>query len=274
MEQLRSREQLAGEDVDTYAGSLTDLYQKVDPLNQYPEEDRVQQFLKGLKPAIRMLTELNTPNNWNEAWQQAKKVENALKRGTGATPFNQPANVSQIEQAMVVQMARIGETMQVLATEVRENKETCTKCNKKGHAAKDCYTKNPNSTNVTTCYNCGNTGHWSRSCPEPKKLTCAHCGKNGHTKKECFQIVGVIKCYNCDRKGHTSKECTRPRNSNNNRQNNNWNDQRTESSKPAQNKPRNGRQDKQNTYVSQEQTINTLASTVGELVKKVQNLKD
>ncbi|CAJ0912158.1 16561_t:CDS:1, partial [Entrophospora sp. SA101] len=201
MEQLRSREQMAHEDVDAYARALADLYQKVDPLNRYPEEDKMQQFLKGLQPAIRMMTELNTPNNWNEAWQQAKKVENALKRGSIGNPLLQPANVN---QALINQMAKMEETIQVLHTEVKENKETCTNCNRKGHVAKNCYAKSIKYNDVPQkpCHKCGRKGHWAKDCYASKQ--CNNCNGKGHLAKDCNKEV---KCYGCGNFGHIAKEC-------------------------------------------------------------------
>ncbi|CAJ0826994.1 7827_t:CDS:2, partial [Entrophospora sp. SA101] len=215
MEQLRSREQMAHEDVDAYAGALADLYQKVDPLNRYPEEDKMQQFLKGLQPAIRMLTELNTPNNWNEAWQQAKKVENALKRGSIGNPLLQPANVN---QALINQMAKMEETIQVLHTEVKENKETCTNCNRKGHVAKNCYAKSIKYNDVPQkpCHNCGRKGHWTKDCYASKQ--CNNCNGKGHLAKDCNKGV---KCYGCGNFGHIAKECQKKKKSQDKRNNNN-----------------------------------------------------
>ncbi|CAJ0751188.1 10753_t:CDS:2, partial [Entrophospora sp. SA101] len=255
MEQLRSREQMAHEDVDAYAGALADLYQKVDPLNRYPEEDKMQQFLKGLQPAIRMLTELNTPNNWNEAWQQAKKVENALKRGSIGNPLLQPANVN---QALINQMAKMEETIQVLHTEVKENKETCTNCNRKGHVAKNCYAKSIKYNDVPQkpCHNCGRKGHWTKDCYASKQ--CNNCNGKGHLAKDCNKGV---KCYGCGNFGHIAKECQKKKKSQDKRNNNN-------------SQSYNGRPRRQNAYISQEEdTLSTLAATVGELAKKVENLK-
>ncbi|CAJ0851972.1 8292_t:CDS:2, partial [Entrophospora sp. SA101] len=80
MEQLRSREQMAHEDVDALATS--------------------------------------------------KEGGKCLERGSIGNPLLQPANVN---QALINQMAKMEETIQVLHTEVKENKETCTNCNRKGH---------------------------------------------------------------------------------------------------------------------------------------------
>jgi hypothetical protein len=250
----------------------------VDPLNQYPEEDRVQQFLKGLKPAVRMLTELNTPRNWNEAWQQAKKVENALKRGTGATPFSPPVN--QVNQVLLTQVAKMGEEMQALVTEVRVSKETCTKCNKRGHLAKDCYIKNPQPNREMTCYSCGGKGHWATDCPNKMKgtTTCGYCGRIGHTAEGCHRKNQT--CFKCGKKGHYADNCPGGSSSGNGQSNNNgsrksWNtrdnsrNQKTKWEPPKKNNDSGNR----NAYHSQEQTLNTLAATVGELTKKVENLK-
>jgi hypothetical protein len=229
-----------------------------------------------------MMTELATPNSWTEAWQQAKKVENALRKGTIGNPLLQPANVN---QALVSQMTKMEETIQVLTAEVKENKEACTRCNRKGHIAKDCYAKiTPNNNNSdfvpkSPCPNCGRKGHWARDCTAPKQ--CKNCNGKGLLAKDCYSnnnkgskcykcdnfghiardCKKEIKCYSCQNFGHTSKECNKNRNNQNNRNTNN-------------NQNYNNRPKKQIAYISQEEeTLNTLASTVGDLVKKIENLK-
>ncbi|CAJ0836629.1 6261_t:CDS:2 [Entrophospora sp. SA101] len=65
-------------------------------------------------------------------------------------------------------MEKVEEIIQVLTTEVKENKEICTKCNQRGHAAKNCYTQNPKSNILpkTPCPNCRKKGHWAKDLPD------------------------------------------------------------------------------------------------------------
>ena len=44
MNELRNRRMKEGENVDTYAGALVELYMKADPTGQYPATDKLQTF--------------------------------------------------------------------------------------------------------------------------------------------------------------------------------------------------------------------------------------
>ncbi|CAJ0626550.1 8150_t:CDS:2 [Entrophospora sp. SA101] len=116
-----------------------------------------------------------------------------------------PANVN---QALINQMAKMEETIQVLHTEVKENKETCTNCNRKGHVAKNCYAKSIKYNDVpqTPCHNCGRKGHWAKDCYAPKQ--CNNCNGKGHLAKYCNKGV---KCYGCGNFGHIAKNARRKR---------------------------------------------------------------
>jgi hypothetical protein len=103
--------------------------------------------------------------------------------------------------------------------------------------------------------NCNGKGHLAKDCNRNKGSKCYNCDNFGHLAKDCKKGV---KCYSCKNFGHTSRECNKNGNNQNNRSTNN---------KQNYNK-------KQIAYVSQEEdTLNTLASTVGDLVKKIENLK-
>lgn len=54
----------------------------------------------------------------------------------------------------------------------------CTSCQRVGHAASDCWTKN------TACFHCAQLGHVKSACP---RIICFGCGKNGHTKAACSE---------------------------------------------------------------------------------------
>ncbi|CAJ0626548.1 8149_t:CDS:2 [Entrophospora sp. SA101] len=108
-----------------------------------------------------------------------------------------------------------------------------------------------NKTKPSTSY-----GHWTKDCYASKQ--CNNCNGKGHLAKDCNKGV---KCYGCGNFGHIAKECQKKKKSQDKRNNNN-------------SQSYNGRPRRQNAYISQEEdTLSTLAATVGELAKKVENLK-
>ncbi|XP_029675760.1 uncharacterized protein LOC115243150 [Formica exsecta] len=63
----------------------------------------------------------------------------------------------------------------------------CYKCNKPGHMAKDCRTKNRPNEKEVRCFKCNKKGHMARSCDEkPKTERCSICKKSNHEKKDCY----------------------------------------------------------------------------------------
>src|SRR5439155_1134696 len=61
-----------------YAHRLKDLYKKADPLNRYPEHDKINQFLKGLRRDIGILVQTQNPMSLNQAIESAKNIERAF----------------------------------------------------------------------------------------------------------------------------------------------------------------------------------------------------
>ncbi|CAJ0826454.1 7718_t:CDS:2, partial [Entrophospora sp. SA101] len=118
MNELRNRRMKEGETVDAYAGALTELYMKADPLGQYPESDKLQAFLNGLPSQIRMFTELAVPRGFREAWEQAKKVESTLRKDN---PFNNDS-LQHINTLVATQVTQLGQNVNALAMEIREGK--------------------------------------------------------------------------------------------------------------------------------------------------------
>lgn len=123
-----------------------------------------------------------------------------------------------------------------------QDDNTCRRCKKPGHFAREC--PEPRDDN---CFNCGQPGHMSRDCTEPKKprggdracrkcnevghiardcpnsggggedRACHKCRETGHLARECPSSAfgaaaggggGGMKCYNCQQYGHKSSECT------------------------------------------------------------------
>jgi len=187
MNELRNRRMKEGENVDAYAGALVELYRKADPTDQYPASDKLQTFLGGLPPQLRMFTELRGPRDFRDAWDQAKKVESTLKK---SNPFGPDPSVTQVNTLMADQLIKLGASVSALATEVREEKK-CSFCQRTGHVVENCYKKKNGSdsgnnrgsnSQPPSCYGCGMKGHLRREC---RTTICRNCGRQGHFAREC-----------------------------------------------------------------------------------------
>ena len=77
-DELRDLKQEQGMPVKKYAHRLKDLYKKADPLNRYPEHDKINQFLKGLRRDIGILVQTQNPMSLNQAIESAKNIERAF----------------------------------------------------------------------------------------------------------------------------------------------------------------------------------------------------
>ena len=56
------------------------LYKKVDPNNTYPVQDRLRQFIDGLREELREQVEISCPTTLNDALSKASAVEAAYSR--------------------------------------------------------------------------------------------------------------------------------------------------------------------------------------------------
>ena len=85
LKELRNRKQRTGESVDEYVAALQELWQRVDPFTRYPEEDRLQQFLDGLRPEFIVPVASTLPTTTSDAIEKAKSIEAAF---SGSAPLS------------------------------------------------------------------------------------------------------------------------------------------------------------------------------------------
>ena len=74
--ELEQRRQQPGEDVNTYAAALQELYQRVETnAFVYPEAFKAQKFVNGLLPDLYVTVKPHNDQMWNAAVDQAKSYE-------------------------------------------------------------------------------------------------------------------------------------------------------------------------------------------------------
>ena len=88
MNQLRQRIQKSGETVDEYEDAVIQLYQRVDPDFTYPMEDRIRQFIIGLRDEIREQVEIACPTTMEEAINKARAVEAAYSKNSSLSAYS------------------------------------------------------------------------------------------------------------------------------------------------------------------------------------------
>src|SRR6185295_16491134 len=75
--ELDQRKQRPGEDVNTYAAALLELYRRVENANgfQYPEGLKARKFVNGLSPDLYVTVKPHNDNTWQAAVDRAKSYE-------------------------------------------------------------------------------------------------------------------------------------------------------------------------------------------------------
>jgi hypothetical protein len=196
MNQLRNRIQKPGETVDEYWDALFSLYERVDPRHIYPAEDRLQQFLNGLRNEIREPVEMSIPNDLEEALYRARAVESTFSRNAplSAYSFYQPAQNTGELQEVKTAITSLAQGFQQLVTN-----------NRKG--SNNNYNRNNNRKETRTCNNCGKVGHIAVQCYSNR---VNNSGNNNSGNNQ-----GSKRCYTCNKFGHFSAQCPQKGNNNN-----------------------------------------------------------
>ena len=216
MSQLRSRTQKSGETVDEYWDAVMGLYQRVDPNRNYPAEDRMQQFISGLRDEIREPVEISIPTTMDEALNRARAVESTFSRNAPLNAYsrNQSNRIVNNElQDIRAVLTQLSQGFQQIATQQpsqpvgqrnnynnnQQETRTCNKCGRIGHIARNCrsgqnnnYRSNnnnnnnnynnrrPNNSNQGTrnCFTCNQPGHIAANCPQRNQQQTTGNGNN------------------------------------------------------------------------------------------------
>jgi len=118
-------------------------------------------------------------NGTASTWTRIYKPIGIEKIISGASPFDEDRYTKEYMSLHGIENVRGGSyvsevlsdsQMEALQLELRNAKDQCTNCGKKGHFIKDCHVKVVGS---SRCFRCGRTGHYMGSC-------YAHTHANGY----------------------------------------------------------------------------------------------
>ena len=85
---LRSRKQKPGETVDAYNSALDELQRRVDPNRNYPEVDKIRQFIDGLHQEFQIPVQSESPTTLNQAVNKARAIEVAYSKGSALSAYS------------------------------------------------------------------------------------------------------------------------------------------------------------------------------------------
>jgi hypothetical protein len=219
---LRRCKQRPGQSVEEYAAEVESLYLKLDPKYNTPEDEKIEQFLQGLRPEFHTALAAAAPRDLEEAIDRARSVEAVLSRDTILSGYslskaylNHNEELNKEEQPVDMQQLidennkkLIKEFKHLLANTTAAPKSpndrtsnnwrnrssnntsgndgrNCFNCGKIGHISKDCRASKNNRTNNDKCHNCKQIGHFARNCTTQPKTPCPHCNQYGHWGNLC-----------------------------------------------------------------------------------------
>jgi hypothetical protein len=179
-QELDNHKQLPGQTIDQYVTKMQQLMKRIDPVNAATEHQKVSTFMRGLDSRYKFHVRATNPVTLADAVNTAKGFE--LSYNELAT---QPIGIVQNNNKEIV--ALLGEMQKQISTWGNQNQASnsnnnrgnqwsnnnnnnrsntnsfagdCHNCGKKGHMAKDCWSKrNNNNGNNNRSNNRGN-GNW------------------------------------------------------------------------------------------------------------------
>ena len=176
------------------------------------DRDVIKIFKKGLKPELAKQFVSNEADNLQELIQQARRLENILKKETE----------SRLDEAAISVEAAISNNGPI----------RCYKCGQSGHLANKCTRVNrqekTNEDFRIICMFCGKNNHFAVNCRimkseqtkfysksenkekghDKKKQFCRNCKMSNHSTEKCRnRDKSKIKCFRCEKEGHRAKDC-------------------------------------------------------------------
>jgi len=162
--ELEQRRQQPGEDVDTYAAALQELYRRVETnAFVYPGAIKARKFVNGLLPDLYVTVKPHNDQTWNDAVNRAKSYELTHKDQHAVNAYlNKFASTGASTQSdnLLKAIQDLTKQVQSLGTGNRNNRSYNNNDGFRGNNQ-----SSTNRQNRIVCYSCGQPGHIVRFCP-------------------------------------------------------------------------------------------------------------
>ena len=166
--ELERRRQQPGENVDTYAAALQELYRRVEHgAFNFPEAMKAQKFVNGLLPDLYVNVKPHNDQTWTGAVDRVKSYELTYQDQAAVTaymskytPTASNTQVNVLNDAIANPAQQIGQITQTLANQASQNRRTGFRNNVNTNSQ-------PGQTlqfSKGVCFNCGQPGHIKRNC--------------------------------------------------------------------------------------------------------------
>ena len=187
---LEQRRQQPGEDVNTYAAALQELYRRVETnAFNYPEAIKARKFVNGLLPDLYVTVKPHNDQTWNAAVDRAKAYE--------LTHQDQNAVSAYINKfaphGTNTQSEDLFKAIQELTKQVQQLSSGNRSYNRNNNYSNNNYRGNQQSVqpqqvnrmNKVVCYACDQPGHIVRNCPNRNNnKNMASLGNNNNSSTQ------------------------------------------------------------------------------------------
>ncbi|PKB97156.1 hypothetical protein RhiirA5_384858, partial [Rhizophagus irregularis] len=155
-----------GEDVNTYAAALQELYRRVETnAFVYPDAIKVRKFVNGLLPDLYVTVKPHNDQTWNGAVDRAKAYELTHKDQHAVNAYLNkfaPSGTGNQSDDLLKAINELTKQVQNLSTGNRGNRGYNNSSDFRNTSQSTTYT--PNRQNQIVCYSCGQSGHIVRYC--------------------------------------------------------------------------------------------------------------